>query len=227
MLDEALAKAGLDRCTLGYTAKDWSMFGASVAHDPYRLPWYDAVHDHAVRAPSFARGLVSKLDAAAASKLPVAGALAVAAYGLGAPPTPCVTPFAVDAAQPLARAVAQIIRDGGGIPDDAALEADAADVPLPLQQALAQVVLAASEANAAWAALSKPLSAADRAALALVPGFTLSTIDGPPAVSDKAVRSLLSTRFDEIALARGAVTLALRVESAQLAAFVGQRGFEF
>ena len=112
--DEALATVGLDRCTLGFTAKDFSTFGATTTHDAFRLPRYDAVHDHAVRAPAFATMLVGALDDASGSTLPVTGALQVAAYGLGAKAVPCLTPFEIDEAQPLARAIAQIIRDAGG-----------------------------------------------------------------------------------------------------------------
>lgn len=226
-LDEALAKAGLDRCTLGYTPADWSMFATSLTKDPYRLPWYDGIHDHAVRAPAFGRGLVESLDTASASELPVTGALQVAAFALGSGDTPCIEPFVLDETQPLARAVAQVIRDAGGEPDDASLEEDAADVPLPLQRAMAEVVLAANEAEQSFKALASSLSAADLAELAKVPALSLSMEAGPPTVTAPTTASLLSKRFDEVALARGAVVLALRVEREKLATFAGLRGFEF
>src|SRR5688572_6287161 len=38
--DAALAAAGLDRCTLRYTAEDWSIYPATLSRDPYRLPWF-------------------------------------------------------------------------------------------------------------------------------------------------------------------------------------------
>lgn len=227
--DEALTKAGLDRCTIGYAPKDWSMFGASLAKDPYRLPWYDEVHDHAMRVPGFGRALDGSLDAAADSNAPVSGALQVAAFALGNTEAPCVTPFELDPDQPLARAVAKIIRDAGGEADDAALEADAADVPVPLQRAIAQVVLAAQEADATWTALTKDFTAAELTELGRVPWLSIPAKPGTllPKVTDAKTQALLSKRFDEAALARGAMTLALRIEQAALASFAGQAGFAF
>lgn len=225
--DAVLTKAGLDRCSLGYTAKDWSIFGGAFVKDPFRLPWYDEVHDHAVRAPAFARKLVTSLDAAAASTQPVTNALGVAAYGLGETAAPCVTPFELDAQNPLAAAVAKVVADGGGAADLPALIADAADVPLPLQRALAQVVLAGGAAEAAFRAVVSSLTAADLVQLGRVDAFTLRSKSGAPKVNDAATLSLLSTRFDERALARGAAELSLRIETAGLAAFAGATGFDF
>lgn len=225
-LDEALASAGVDRCSLGYTAKDWSIYG-DLAHDPYRLPWYDAVHDHALRVPSFGKTLVASLDDAAASKSPVAAALQVASFGMGSKSVPCAEPFPLDDAQPLARAVAQVIEGAGGSADAAALEADAADVPMPLQRALARVVLAANEAQAAWGTLTTGFTAADILALGKVHAIHLRSLNGPPDLTRPNVQTLLSKRFDSAALAEGAVKLALRVEAANLAQFAGLRGFSF
>lgn len=225
-LDDALKSAGLDRCTLGYTAKDWSIYG-DLAHDPYRLPWYDGVHDHALRAPSFGNTMVAALDDAAASKMPVAGALQVASFGMGSQNVPCAEPFTLDETQPLARAVAQVIEGAGGTPDQAALEADAADVPLPFQRALARVILAANEAQATWDTLAKGFTPADLLALGKVHAIHLRSLAGPPDLTRPNVQSLLSKRFDSVALAEGGVKLALRIESANLAQFAGLRGFSF
>src|SRR5207245_1244524 len=85
--------------------------------DPYRLPWYDTAHDYAVNGPSFARTLVARLDAAAKSATPVANQLVLLGNRLGPSIAACVPAPAIDPAQPLARAVAQLIQDGGGTPD--------------------------------------------------------------------------------------------------------------
>ncbi|NOU28641.1 MAG: hypothetical protein HOO96_12105 [Polyangiaceae bacterium] len=225
--DAVLGKAGLDRCSLGYTAKDWSIFGGAFVKDPFRLPWYNEVHDHAVRAPAFGRKLVESLDGAAASTQPVTNALGVAAYGLGESAAPCVMPFELDAHNPLAAAVAKVVADGGGTADLPALIADASDIPLPLQRALAQVVLAGGAAEAAFRAVIAGLSAADLVQLGRVDAFTLRSKSGAPKVNDATTISLLSTRFDELALARGAAELSLRIETAGLAAFAGATGFDF
>ena len=85
----------------------------------------------------------------------------MAAFAFGSERAPCAPPFEIDPEQPLARAVAKIVRDHGGEADDAALEADAADVPRPLQEALAQIVLAAGEAQAGWNELAKVFTPAE------------------------------------------------------------------
>ena len=133
-LDEALAKVGLTRGTLGYSAADLAIFSKSVTHDAFRLPWYDAFHDHAVRALAFARDLASRLDLAAAAPTRIASALAIAAESFEAPAQGCLSPLPVDAVQPLAQAVAKVMSDAGGTPDLAAMKADAADVPIDLQR---------------------------------------------------------------------------------------------
>jgi hypothetical protein len=226
-LDEALTLAGLDRCSLGFSKQDWSIFGNSIREDLWRLPWYDAVHDHAVRAPAFGRALVADLDAAARSKTPVADALTVAGTGLGVDLAPCIAPPAIDPAQPLARAVARVIADYGGTPDVAALEADAADVPAELQIALARVILAAGDANRAWLDLAAPLAPEDLDALSTVHALAIPSSSGTPDIANGKVKDLLAHRFDEPALVEGAVRLAWSIETADLARFANQSGFSF
>ncbi len=225
--DEALAAAGLDRCTLQYTAKDWSVYPSSLARDAYRLPWFDEIHDYPARVPAFGRLLADGLDERATSPLPVTGALQVAAFAFGSKAAPCAPLFDVDAEQPLARAVAKVARDAGGDADDAALEADAADVPRPLQEALAQVVLAAGEAHAAWNDFARDFSPADMMALGKMHAMFLRSIKGPPAITDPKIQTLLSRRFDAGILVEKAAVLALRIERARLGRFVGARGFSF
>ncbi len=221
-LDAALALAGTDRCALSYSALD----PYNQNQDRFRLPWWNAVHDHAMRAPGFARRLVNELDAASASKRPVTGALEVASFGLGGSVAPCVDAFVVDPEAPLARAVATVIRNAGGAPDDAALEADAADVPRALQEELAQVVLAAEEAHAAWTTLAASLRPQDLAELGKVHGILLPTVTGAANAKDPAVAKMLAS-FDVAALVRSAAALALRIERADLARFRGLAGFSF
>lgn len=222
--DAALARAGTDRCALSYSASD--PYNKNPDPFPYRLPFFDPVHDHAVRAPSFARKVTSALDEAAASKLPVASALQVAAFAFGGDATPCADPFELDVDQPLARAVAKVIRDAGGQADDATLEADAEDVPKELQVALAEVILAAGEAQAAWTALASRFTKAQLAELGKVHGILMPTLTGAANVKDASIAKALSD-FDTKALVAGAVKLALRVERADLGRFRGLRGFSF
>ncbi len=224
--DQALKLAGLDRCSLGFTEQDWKEYPSILREDAFRLPWYDAVHDHAVRAPSWGRGLVGALDQAAATPTPVTRALIAAGGALGLSDAPCVSPGAVDPAQPLARAVAKAITDAGGKPNLAALEADAADVPMPLQLAVAQVVLAASAANQAYLALEKPLSDNDKDTLSRTSAFIMPG-EMAANLTDKTAKDLLANRFDEQALLDGATRLAYSIETAGLARFAGMTGFSF
>ena len=226
-LDETLKLAGLDRCSLGFSNEDWKIFPTAIREDPFRLPWYDAVHDHAVRAPPYGRSLVKRLDDAAVGATPVTDALRVAAAAIGAPSTTCIAPPEIDADQPLARAVARLIEDAGGTPDSAALVTDAMDVPRDLQIALAGVVLAVSAANQNWLALAKPLSDDDLDALSRVTALLLPEPFAGPQLTLPTVVDLLARRFDEAALIDGAVRLAYAVETARLARFAGLRGFTF
>ncbi len=220
--DAALAAAGTDRCALSYSPLD----AYNKNPDPHRLPFFDDVHDHAMRAPYFARRLVGKLDEASASTRPVTGALQVAAFGFGSNAAPCVDTFDVDPEQPLARAVAKVIRTGGGTPDDTALEADAADVPRDLQIELAQIVLAADEAQKAWNALAARISPAHLHELGRAHGILLPTITGGADVRNDEIERAYAS-FDVAALVRAAAALSLRIERTTLARFTGLRGFSF
>ncbi len=224
-LDEALGLAGLDRCTLGFSAEDWSLFPAYIREDAWRLPWYDPVHDYAVRAPAYARDVVAELDAAAASPTPVADALTVAGAQLVTRVPPCIAPSTMAGDQPLADAIARLIMDHGGSPDGAALASATAQVPMDLQRALAQVVLAVDAANLAYLDLLKPLSPDDLDALSRVGALVLPSGYAGPMLSQAAVRDLLAKRFDEGALVDGAVRLAYGIETAHLAQFAGKTGF--
>lgn len=225
-LDETLALVGLDRCRLGYTPADWSLFPVVVRRDPYRLPWFDAAHDHAVQAPPRARAWVKGLDQALASAAPVTQGLLVVADELGLVVSPCLLPPQVPEHEPLARAVAALVVAWGGEPDLAALEADAADVPLDLQRELAAVLFAVGEAQADWLALEE--GAGDHAGdLAKVVGLLLRSSRGTARITDSDVAELLAHRFDQRALLEGALRLAYAVERAGLARFAGVKGFSF
>ena len=74
LLDEALAKVKLDRCTAVFSQADKKIFGANtdiIWGDAFRLPWFDQVHSAALNGPPFARQMVAQLDTAMAGKQPV------------------------------------------------------------------------------------------------------------------------------------------------------------
>jgi hypothetical protein len=131
------------------------------------------------------------------------------------------------APQPLAAAVAQLILDAGGSPDEEALAADAADVPRDLQVELARVVLAAGRANLAFAALIQPFSADELDQLSHVGSLFLMPQVAPPRLTEPATQTLLGRRFDVARMVAPAVDLARAIERADLSRFAGTRGFAF
>lgn len=232
--DDALDAAGLDRCSLGYSEAEWAIYPQRLVHDPYRLPFFDEVHDAPALLPVFGATLNEALDGAAASAAPVAGALQSAAVLLGDDETPCVTPLpapAADSGEPLADAVAALVRATGGTPDLDALAADASDVPPDVQRAVAALVGAVQEAHASTAALFAGMTGEERAALGGLHAYWLYSTVSLPDFRDPAVEELLAERLDLAALARAASVLALRVEALDLAAlgaeFAATTGFAF
>ena len=185
------------------------------------------MHNHAVRAPAFARDLVTRLDQAVASSTHLGATVAIAAESFSAPVIGCLAPLAIDADEPLAMAVAKVIRDAGGAPDLAALKADSADVPKDLQRALAGVILAAGEANATFDHVVSALSADQRNTLANASRMTQLTYLDQPNVGDPDVITLLSTGLDLATITAGGVQLATRLDEANLARFAGRTGFTF
>ena len=221
-LDEVLASVGLDRCSLLVSTQSYG------ARDSFRLPWYDAAHDHPVNGPAFARTLVDRLDTAAASATPIAAQLVLLGNRLGARIEACVPPRDLDPRAPLAVAVAQLIRGSDGVADEAALAAAAMSIPLELQRAAAQVVLAVAAANADFRALVAGLSPDDLATLAQTSGMVLPYAGGgAPDVTAAATRKLLARTWNETSLVAGAARLAAAVEGADLKRFAGARGFSF
>ncbi len=219
--DEVLAKAGLNRCQLGYSEKDWSLFGPELRSDLWRLPWYDSVHNHAMRAPAFGRALIAELDLATASKQPVADALMVAAASLGVTIAPCL-PLPRDTETPLADVIAMLTSEKA---DRLALVAATRAIPHDLQVAIGDVITAAGEANRAWATAITGFSDDDLSALSTLSALLFAEHFSAPVLTDEAVKSLLSSRLDLRPIIEGAVRLAYAIERADLRRFAGIKGF--
>jgi hypothetical protein len=148
LLDRALRAVGLSRCDLVFPDERVErLAGPAAAHDPLRLPFFDALHRAPLRLPAFARETVGWLDEVMDSEAPVSRAIQVAALRLGHD-VEAICPFPSPSSDPapLATAVADLVTAAGGIPDRAALAADAADVPRPLQVALAGLLAAIGQA---------------------------------------------------------------------------------
>src|SRR5581483_995370 len=61
-LDDVLRAGGMTRCDLTLPRERMERFLGGLAHDRFRLPYYDAVHDAPMRVPAFARETISWLD---------------------------------------------------------------------------------------------------------------------------------------------------------------------
>jgi hypothetical protein len=224
-LDTVLEAVSLTRCDLGIPrARVARLLGASAAADRFRLPFVEAMLEQPLRLPAFARETVRWLDEAVAGDAPASRAIQAAAHRLGHD-VGAVCPIAappVAGPRPLATAVAALIRAAGGLPDDAALAADAADVPAALQAALAPIVDAIVDVVAAReAALARVdpdvrpwLHAAGPGLLGLLPWVPI-----PPEVRPRFLSAAGGETFDHRALYAAAARLARTVEVADLGRF--------
>ncbi|MCA9665509.1 MAG: hypothetical protein KC503_07970 [Myxococcales bacterium] len=172
LLDDALGKIGLDRCALGYVESD-KLAGAAIWDDGFRLPFYDAVHQHALRAPPFARAVLAALDDAVAAERPVTRALKVATHFAGDEGEVCSEATSTGGDAPLVDALVALIDGAGGSADRAALQRAAAGVPPSMRAALAPII----DAIAATAkARDLALRDADLGKTQTSPGVELPTL---------------------------------------------------
>ncbi|MBI2891974.1 MAG: hypothetical protein HYY06_00365 [Deltaproteobacteria bacterium] len=146
---EARSVAGLDR-PLVWNADDWSRANyRDYLGDAFVLPAYAATHDDPAGAPCFAADLSLRLDDAAASGHALSRTIAEAAARLGTPldlsGEPEVDDSVVCGDPPLGRQALAFARYAGGDPDESAVLDDAADVPLPLQGAIARILAGMSQ----------------------------------------------------------------------------------
>ncbi len=149
-LDRVLRTVDLTRCDLTIPRERLERLLGALAQDRFRLPYYDDLHRAPLRLPAFVRETVQWLDDAATGNALTSRAIQVTAQRLGYD-VGRVCPFEPAALGPasLAAAVAHLITVAGGTPDVRAIAVDAADVPLPLQEALARILYGAAEAGKA------------------------------------------------------------------------------
>jgi hypothetical protein len=222
-LDDALAAAGLDRCTSVFTSAEWDAVPSTMTGDPFRLPHLTTLHDAPLRAPGWAHQTATALDGVDTPATPVASAIHLAADRLGQGDEVC-TPTVVSTC--LASAIASL-RTSFGLATDAADVAPMLDaVPADLAQALAPIVQAIEEAATARdTALAgyggQPAYLYDVAATATLYHKAGSYLD----FSAEANRTLLAQDFDYAALFAAATKLAATIEGANLGRFAGSTGF--
>ncbi len=150
LLDRALTGAMWTRCNLYFARTSIDVFSNATTHDRFRLPVFDRIHRDWMAGARWARELGPSLDTrvtglstliAASSGLRTTGRAADGRVGAIVPPVAGDTP--------LVDAVAALITAFGGMPDRAAIGADATDVPMPLQRALSAIVTAIERTGAA------------------------------------------------------------------------------
>jgi hypothetical protein len=219
-----------DRCNLFFSAATLDAFGSFVTRDRFRLPVFDRVHRDWLAGARWARALGPALDGAAGT---LSGALRAAAGmrltgEVDATPAPTPAPDAGGDA-PLVDAVAAWAARGGATLDRAAADADAADVPVELQRAVARVLRAAlAVADARDRGLARFPSDEQRERLFRVAPFLVLPTNRVDHRVDFADPDDLSIALGEVVLpSREAADLAATVESVDWRAFAGRAGVSF
>ena len=69
LLDDALALAGVDRCTAGFDPAALARFPVELYRDPFRLSFFNAAHLNAVGGYEWARAALDRLDSLQPSEL--------------------------------------------------------------------------------------------------------------------------------------------------------------
>lgn len=217
MLDDALDALGLDRCDLRYSTETLEWFGAEMAHDRFRLPWFDDVHNEWLRGEDFVRDTVAALDAAPAPRALLRQAAALQGHPiLDRPFTPTLEPT-----DPLIGAVAALVERHGGTADRAAIRAAFAELPAELRDALAPIVAALdAAATARDAAIARIAASAVlvRQYFHGISGIVLPSAAGL-SLTDRRVQDFLIGDFDYGALFQAAHDLLAAVEAADLGRF--------
>jgi hypothetical protein len=222
LLDDALDGVGLDRCAAIIPLAALVAAPNDMLADPYRLPGYDARLTEPWRATPWASAQATSLgravDAAPSALAAARAALRTAAapLGLAIVPTPSTPPAPVD---PLAGALADLIRAAGGAPDLGALRAASASLDAAQQQAVAIAVEGLTRGVEARALAFDDLSAdALRALYDYGPAFLLERRDGFGLDPTQAnTRRIFTELVDYAALAAGADAILEGLESADLA----------
>lgn len=217
-LDDALGKAGIDRCGYGFSDATMAIWKPIFADDAYQLPSFRPLHQGLLRIPAFALETEGYLDAALDGKQTVSSVLLAASVRKGHTIDACAElggwESALAAASPLAAALSKL-----GAGDAAALAAATQGVPLDLQQALVPVL-----ATLAWAAGEVRAAVGTEVSdeldfLSRVYSFVIIPTD--PFTVDKTSVGYLK-KVDEKRIATAAALVARAVEAADLGKFAGK-----
>ena len=218
--DEALAKRGLNRCSLQLDPKQIGQYAVMDPTDPRQLKDFLPLLTSPLRLPAYGAETAKWFDEALASTRPVSRAIAAASARRGTPLGTCAPPewFVVPTADaaPLVTALGAVANDFGADFDAAATTDTLAGVPLELQRALAPIVRALG-------AVYQAVDEARQPALAFAPKFKVAPDWVIGTIAYKWTDPQLAA-FDGVDVAKisqAAVQLATAVEAADLARFAG------
>jgi hypothetical protein len=218
-VDEALARAGTDRCGLSMA---WVGKCFMPATNPERMPDFTALQTDPLRLPAYGAETAAWFDTAIAGPTPVASAIGAAAARRGTPVTACADPAwsvvqGADAA-PLASVLGEIAASVNDTNFDPQAAMDAVSgVPLDLQQALVPIVRAIGYGYADVLAARQPASAQLKA-LAETP----AVIIGDPVFDATTAPFTWWDKVDVGKMALVASRIATAVETASLSRFAGR-----
>ena len=224
LLGDALDAVGLSRCSAIFSVYDWASEPKDILFDPYRLSFFDPVHNQPLTAPAFGEALVSDIetDAENASlSIPARAARLVERLAeLADQPATGETPGMLDPVEPLVSAMTALVQEANGTPDVAAVRADAADVPMALQLAVAEIIDALRRAVIARRAAVGYQTPATNELYAFGPAFVAPRADGRGlAPAEPEVRQLLNRDFGYGRMYGAAVDILDAIDRADLGRF--------
>ncbi len=224
LFDEALALAGVDRCTAGFDPADLALFPPELAADPFRLSFFNAAHLNATGGYEWARATRDRLAGAARDAQPITALVEVGAGLVDQPPVEVGCAVGDD----LLDAIEAAHLGARGF-DRAAVSTALSGVPITLRSTLARIVsraicvVDARRADLAAAGVSPDIAQAlfDLAPTTMVthPEFTGLNMTHPE------VRRLLSGDLRLPRMFGAARDLAREVESTDWSRFAGAMGF--
>lgn len=221
-LDEALTKAGVDRCSYGFSDAAMAIWKPIFADDKYQLPTFRPLHLAILRAPGFVKESENLLDAALDGAQPVSSAILFGAARKSLDIDACadLSPFEASASEtsPLAAALATLISEHGGIPDAAALATETQAVPKDLQKALVPILASLSFAAKEFRASLGTDVAEDLDWLERVHGLVIVP---PEAYAIDKTEVARLEKVDQKRMAAAAALVARAVEDAKLESFTG------
>ncbi len=225
VIEQALALAGLDRCTAIFTRGAWDLLSPAVVGDPFRLSFFGPAHDEPTRGLEWARALDGEV-ASARSIDGIAVMVATSARLLDAPVGDPAAPQDTSLVEAV-RAIYVATGRGNRFPE-AQVAAALAGVPDSLQRKAARVLHAEVAVFVARRRMLGDVTPALQGAFVeRLPGAIAVDRQGTDLdMTDPDAQRLLAGGLDLGALFAAARDLAQAVAVADFAAEAGASGFD-